>query len=100
MRERYAALDVAHLLPCYDVLSEGLRRCGRDAWAAEELAQLVDAGRFDIDPRTVFRGIRRSRGLDRRQLAGRPRVASPQGVEALRSGILGLTGAVDLALRR
>ncbi|HEX9731676.1 MAG TPA: ribonuclease D [Thermoanaerobaculia bacterium] len=68
-QKRYAALDVAHLLPCYDVLSEGLRRCGRDAWAAEEFAQLVDAGRFDVDPRTVFRGIRRSRGLDRRQLA-------------------------------
>jgi hypothetical protein len=48
-QKRYAALDVAHLLPCYDVLSEGLRRCGRDAWAAEEFAQLVDAGRFDVD---------------------------------------------------
>lgn len=68
-QKHYAALDVAHLLPCYDVLREGLRRAGRDGWAAEEFSQLLDVGRFDIDPRTIFRGIRRSRGLDRRQLA-------------------------------
>lgn len=68
-QKRYAALDVAHLLPCFDVLCEGLRRTGRDPWAAEEFAQLLDVGRFDVDPRTVYHGIRRTRGLDRRQLA-------------------------------
>lgn len=67
-QKEYAAFDVAYLLPIYDVLRDRLRASGREAWAEEELAALGDTERFDTDLDEAYFKLRRSRGLDRRQL--------------------------------
>lgn len=54
----YAALDVAHLLPSYDVLRHALEASGRHDWAQEEFAAYGDTERFELDPETVYLGTK------------------------------------------
>lgn len=53
-QKRYAALDVAYLLPIYRKLQDALRELGRQAWVGQEVEQLAGASRFLPDPETVY----------------------------------------------
>jgi ribonuclease D len=65
----YAARDVAHLLPLHAHLLDRLRERGREPWAREEFARLVDPARYEVEPTEAFRRIKGAGGLDRRGLA-------------------------------
>jgi ribonuclease D len=65
----YAARDVAYLLPLHVHLVERLRERGRESWAREEFARLLDPTRYEVEPAEAFRRIRGAGGLDRRGLA-------------------------------
>ncbi len=68
-QKRYAALDVAHLLPLHRWLRDRLDSLGRTAWLSEDLERLADTGRFAADPEGLYRKLSRSGTLSRRQLA-------------------------------
>jgi ribonuclease D len=65
----YAALDVVHLLPCYENLRQRLRQRGQEAWALEEMERLRNTSRFQVDTEKAYLKIKKARGLTRRQLA-------------------------------
>ncbi len=68
-QKRYAALDVAFLLPAYSELHGELRRLGRESWLREELDPLFDAARFLPSPEVAYRRISAHRSLPPRALA-------------------------------
>lgn len=68
----YALDDVRYLLPTYRLLSERLEAMNRTAWVEEEFRKFEDGERYQRDPRTLFRRIRRGHSL------------SPQGQAILR----------------
>jgi ribonuclease D len=65
----YAARDVTYLLPLHAHLLERLRELGRESWAREECARLLDPARYEVVPEEAFRRVRGAGGLDRRGLA-------------------------------
>jgi ribonuclease D len=65
----YAARDVAYLLPLHAHLLDRLRELGRESWAREEFARLLDPGRYEVEPAEAFRRVKGAGGLDRRGLA-------------------------------
>ena len=65
----YAARDVAHLLPLHEDLLARLRSRGRESWAREEFARLLDPARYEVEPAEAFRRVKGAGGLDRRGLA-------------------------------
>ena len=65
----YAARDVAHLLPLHEDLLARLRARGRESWAREEFARLLDPARYEVEPAEAFRRVKGAGGLDRRGLA-------------------------------
>ncbi|MEE8522748.1 MAG: HRDC domain-containing protein, partial [Thermoanaerobaculia bacterium] len=67
-QQRYAALDVAYLLPIYDRLQDTLHSLGRRSWVGQEVEQLADARRFLPDPETVYLSFARWT-MSRRELA-------------------------------
>ena len=68
----YALDDVRYLLPLYRLLSQRLETMNRTAWVEEEFRKFEDHERYQRDPRTLFRRIRRGHSL------------SPQGQAVLR----------------
>ncbi len=67
-QKRYAALDVAYLLPAYHKLLAVLRELDREVWVREEIEQLADASRFLPDPESVYLSFARW-NMSRRELA-------------------------------
>jgi len=65
----YAARDVSFLLPLYEHLLDRLRALGRESWAREEFARLLDPARYEVEPAEAFRRVKGAGGLDRRGLA-------------------------------
>ena len=65
---RYAALDVAYLLPAHEQLRARLGERGREAWAEEEFGRLLRAAEARLDPEWSFKRLGRP-GMSRRQLA-------------------------------
>jgi ribonuclease D len=65
----YAARDVAHLLALHEDLLARLRARGRESWAREEFARLLDPSRYEVEPAEAFRRVKGAGGLDRRGLA-------------------------------
>ncbi|MCY3929783.1 MAG: ribonuclease D [Acidobacteria bacterium] len=65
---RYAGLDVAYLLPAYELLRSRLAELGREAWADEEFDRLLRAAEARLDPEWSFKRLGRP-GMSRRQLA-------------------------------
>jgi ribonuclease D len=65
----YAARDVAYLLPLHEHLLARLRARGRESWAREEFARLLDPARYEVEPAEAFRRIKGAGSLDRRGLA-------------------------------
>lgn len=80
----YAAEDVIHLLPVYERLRSDLEALGRLAWAFEESAELLDAGRFEEKPDTAFLRVKGAGRLRRRQLAALQKLAAWREQEARR----------------
>ncbi len=64
----YAGLDVAYLLPAYELLQARLVDLGRDAWADEEFGRLLQASEVRLRPEWSYGRLRRP-GMSRRQLA-------------------------------
>ncbi len=81
---KYAALDVAYLLPSYKRLRDALRQTGRGDWAREEMEQLQETDRFLPDPESIYLKIRRTKGLSRRQLGALRALAAWREREARR----------------
>jgi ribonuclease D len=54
----YAAADVTHLRKIYTALDARLRREGRLAWVAEEMAALADPATYRQDPETAWERLR------------------------------------------
>ncbi len=63
----YAIGDVTHLCAVYERLIAHLDRTDRHAWVAEDMAGLLDEGRYAVDPDEAWRRIR-VRGAKRRTL--------------------------------
>lgn len=62
----YALGDVTHLCHIYEKLVAELERTGRASWVEEEMANLLDGSRYEVDPRQAYRRvkIRRPRRKD------------------------------------
>ena len=60
---QYAADDVAHLLPAFDLLGERLDKAGRLAWAVEDSAALLDPALYDIRPQDALQRLKGARNL-------------------------------------
>lgn len=54
----YALGDVTHLRTIYEKLSAQLKRTGRGAWVAEEMAILTDPDTYRTDPETAWRRLK------------------------------------------
>ena len=65
----YAAKDVSYLLALHGLLSERLRNLGREAWAIEEFARLLEPARYEVDPAEAWRRVKGAGSLDRVGLA-------------------------------
>lgn len=84
---KYAALDVAYLLPSYEILLRELRTRGRESWALEEMERLRDTSRFEVEPEEVYRKTKGARNLAPRQLAVLRGLASWREREARRRNL-------------
>lgn len=82
---RYAADDVAWLLPARDLLAEQLDRQGRLSWAEEDSAQLLDPALYDVDPGLAIGRLKGARNLRGRRRAAAARLAAWRESEALRA---------------
>jgi len=82
----YAAADVTHLRRIYLALDARLRREGRLAWVAEEMAALADPATYRQDPETAWERLR-PRTANRRFLAVLRAVAAWREREAQRMNI-------------
>jgi ribonuclease D len=82
---RYAADDVAWLLPAREKLAEQLEEKGRLAWAEEDSAQLLDPALYDVDPALAVDRLKGARNLRGRRRAAAARLAAWRESEALRA---------------
>jgi len=60
---QYAADDVAHLLPAYDLLTERLDKAGRLGWAMEDSAALLEPSLYEIRPDDAMQRLKGARSL-------------------------------------
>lgn len=67
-QKKYALADVTHLRVIYEALAAQLKKSGREAWIAEELATLGDPATYETRPEDAWRRIR-TRGRSGRFLA-------------------------------
>lgn len=82
----YAAADVTHLRKIYRALDAKLRREGRLAWVAEEMAALTDPATYRLDPESAWERLRPRTG-NRRFLGMLKSVAAWREREAQRINI-------------
>jgi ribonuclease D len=100
----YALGDVTHLRAVYETLSAQLRKTGRGAWVAEEMAVLNDPATYRNDPEDAWRRLR-MRGANPRVLAAAQALAAWREREAQtrdvpRSRVLKDDALLDLASSR
>lgn len=82
----YAAADVTHLRKIYTALDAKLRREGRLAWVAEEMAALAEPSTYRLDPESAWERLRPRTG-NRRFLGVLKAVAAWREREAQRINI-------------
>jgi ribonuclease D len=82
----YALADVVHLRPIYERLSAELKRNGREAWIAEEMATLASPATYDLSPERAWERLR-SRSGDRRFLGHLKALAAWREREAQRRDV-------------
>jgi len=80
----YAAMDVAYLIPLYEMLTAALSELGRLTWAFEDSAALLDTSRFAEDSEAAYLKVKGAGRLDRRQLAALQELAAWRDREARR----------------
>ncbi|WP_198378470.1 ribonuclease D [Neoroseomonas rubea] len=85
-QQAYAAADVTHLRKIYSVLDAKLRREGRLAWVAEEMAALADPATYRTEPEAAWERLRPRTG-NRRFLGVLQAVAAWREREAQRINI-------------
>ena len=85
-QQAYAAADVTHLRKIYTALDAKLRREGRLAWVAEELAALADPATYRTEPEAAWERLRPRTG-NRRFLGVLKAVAAWREREAQRINI-------------
>ena len=78
----YAALDVLHLLPMYQLLQSALADLGRIDWLREEIQRAQKRRAADRDPRRAYLRIRQARRLAPTELAALRELAAWREVEA------------------
>lgn len=64
----YALGDVTHLCHVYERLVADLERSGRAGWVGDEMSDLLEEGRYQVEPREAWRRLR-VRGGSRRTYA-------------------------------
>jgi ribonuclease D len=101
----YAFNDVRYLDGAYLELTARLERDGRTAWLAGDMERLADASEYAVDPDQVFRKLKRTSSLSRRQLGVLQKVAAWREREAMRRDlprrwIVGDETLVEVARRR
>ncbi|HKY94586.1 MAG TPA: ribonuclease D [Kiloniellales bacterium] len=82
----YAVADVVHLRPIYEKLSAELKRNGRQAWIAEEMAVLADPHTYDLSPERAWERLK-SRSGDRKFLGNLKALAAWREREAQRRDV-------------
>lgn len=102
---RYAALDVAYLLPVAERLAARLETLGRRAWFDEEMIKLPQNARRSVADDELYLDVGRARQMNRRQLAAlrdlfawRQREARKRDLP--RSFVVKDRALINLALRR
>jgi ribonuclease D len=80
----YAAEDVRNLLALAERLEAGLEARARRAWVDEVLEAVTDPAQFDTDPALAYRQVRRTSGLEPRELAVLRELAAWRELEAER----------------
>lgn len=73
---QYAADDVIYLPKMYALMCEELDRKGRMAWLEPDFAELADPKKYNEDPRTRYRRLRRVGSMSGGQLAAAREVAA------------------------
>lgn len=68
-QKRYALDDVAFLPRIYEVLRDKLVSMGRLSWCDQDFADLADSKKYEVDPREMWRRVKRVSSLSRAQLA-------------------------------
>ncbi|MEM9880953.1 MAG: ribonuclease D [Pseudomonadota bacterium] len=63
----YALSDVTHLRDAYPILSDKLKRDGRDSWISDELDAMLDPALYAMDPTEAWRRLK-LRGVRRHEL--------------------------------
>lgn len=81
----YAAEDVEHLLPAFEVLAERLDKKGRLGWAKEDSALLLDPALYDVDPSAAIERLKGARNLRGKRRAAASKLAEWREREALRA---------------
>jgi ribonuclease D len=82
----YALSDVTHLCVIYEKLRRRLERTARDAWLAEEMAQLTDPALYRADPAEAWLRLK-PRGASSRFLVVLRELASWRETEAQRRNV-------------
>jgi len=83
----YARDDVIYLLQLYPKLLEKLEASGRADWLNEEFARLVHPATYEVDPREMWRKVKRISGLKPRDLAVVREVTEFREREAMRRNL-------------
>ncbi len=66
---RYALDDVRYLPEIYELMVRELKAKGRLSWLDAEFEDMSDPARYEVDPREMWRKVKRTSSLSRRQLA-------------------------------
>lgn len=73
---KYAADDVIYLPMMYDKMCVQLAEKKRTSWLEDDFKELVDPARYEFDPDSRFRKLKRVNQLSRKQLAAAREVAA------------------------
>ena len=82
----YAASDVLHLVPLYELLTRRLNELGRSSWVQEECDRLAQVRYSKPDLTTAFLSLKGSKDLDSRGLAILKSLTDFRELEARRIG--------------
>ncbi len=102
---RYAADDVAYLMPAFDLLSEKLDQAGRLTWAEEDSALLLNPSLYDPQPEDAIHRLKGARNFRGRRRAAAAALAEWRETEAVRRNrprqwILRDSTLLDMAVRQ
>jgi ribonuclease D len=102
---QYALNDVRYLDGAYLELTARLERDGRTAWLAGDMDRLSDPSEYAVEPDQVFRKLKRTSSLSRRQLGVLQKLAAWREREAMRRDlpkrwVVGDETLVEVARRR